>query len=78
MFVSLRENPERTFDLVLKVKCQASKNEGNVLCLLVFIEIRDGKKKTPCLYPALVLSNVMNCFQIGIVLENDCGYCIAF
>lgn len=76
MFVSPRENPERTFDLVLKVKCQASENEGNVLCLLVFIERRDGKKT--CLYPALVLSNVMNCFQIGIVLENDCGYCIAF
>ncbi|KAJ7400068.1 hypothetical protein BTVI_108880 [Pitangus sulphuratus] len=26
--VNLQENPERTFDLVLKVKCQASENEG--------------------------------------------------
>lgn len=32
-----RENPERTFDLVVKVKCQTSENEGNVLQLLVFI-----------------------------------------
>uniref|UniRef100_A0A8C5JNH9 DENN domain containing 1B n=1 Tax=Junco hyemalis TaxID=40217 RepID=A0A8C5JNH9_JUNHY len=28
-----QENPERTFDLVLKVKCQASENEGNTLLL---------------------------------------------
>lgn len=31
MFVSPRENPERTFDLVLKVKCQASENEDPVV-----------------------------------------------
>ncbi|XP_054067973.1 DENN domain-containing protein 1B isoform X4 [Rissa tridactyla] len=29
--VSVRENPERTFDLVLKVKCQASENEDPVV-----------------------------------------------
>ncbi|NWX33955.1 DEN1B protein, partial [Notiomystis cincta] len=31
VFVSSRENPERTFDLVLKVKCQASENEDPVV-----------------------------------------------
>jgi len=28
---ALRENPERTFDLVLKVKCHASENEDPVV-----------------------------------------------
>lgn len=31
MFAFSRENPERTFDLVLKVKCQASENEDPVV-----------------------------------------------
>lgn len=77
MFASSRENPERTFDLVLKVKCQASENEGNVPCLLIFI-YRNERWKKNSLHPDLLSSYVLNCCWIRIVLESDYGYFIAF
>lgn len=43
---SFRENPERTFDLVLKVKCHASENEG--MCVLFILKITVYQNKCSC------------------------------
>lgn len=77
MFAS-RENPERTFDLVLKVKCQASEDEGNVPDLLIFIYRNETWGKKNSLHLDLVSSYVLNCGWISNVLESDYGYFIAF